>query len=300
MGSTSLRKRVPTHAMENMKTYPGDELGLCDPKVALERGTGVPRRNAVGPVRASSGNLRIGVPSSKATVRPTFKNALIFVTSNSQNGWYKSSECLWSSTTEIRGRVTLNEDYEELKELFTDTLGVQTLTLQMAYDDLLEASSEATMDEIISKIWCLNALLPTDDTYVDPRPLLQKPIFPVLYPDGSRALRSTDTRFAIADPERLASRFRGKIKMLDFTQGEVRSLKVFLDWANLSHCYLSASVRELTSISGATTPCNLPPTRDLKRKAYAILWYVVCFQKLKNLRLISSAAIQCCGHVQKP
>jgi hypothetical protein len=170
----------------------------------------------------------------------------------------------------------------------------------MAYDDLLEASSEATMDEIISKIWCLNALLPTDDTYVDPRPLLQKPIFPVLYPDGSKALRSTDTRFAIADREHLASRFRGKIKILDFTQEEVRSLKVFFDWANLSHCYLSASVRELTSISGDTTPCNPSPTRDLKRKAYAILRYVVCFHKVINFRLISSAAMQCSGHIQKP
>ncbi|KAJ5189913.1 hypothetical protein N7472_008927 [Penicillium cf. griseofulvum] len=232
------------------------------------------------------------------------ENPLIFVTSNSQNGRYKSSECLWSSTTEIRGRVTLNDDYDELKEFFIDTLGVQTLTLQMAYDDLLEAGSEATMDDIISKIWCLNALLSTDETYVDPKPLLQKQIFPVLYPDGSKALRSTDTRFAIADREYLASRFRGKIKMLDFTQAEVRSLKVFFDWANLSHCYLSASVRELTSISGDTTPFNPSPTRDLKLKAYAMLRVAGTFQspryhadRLGLYRLLRTANIEVADNI---
>ncbi|KAJ5263150.1 hypothetical protein N7478_010755 [Penicillium angulare] len=201
------------------------------------------------------------------------ENELIFVPgeSESKNGWYKSSECLWSSTTKIRGMVTIQEDYEELKEFFIDTLGVQTLTLQMAYKDLLESSSQVTMDEVISKIWCLNALLSTDDTYVDPRPLLQKSIFPVVFPDGSSALCSADTRFAIPDREHLASRFRGKIKLLDFTQEEVRSLRPFFDWANLSHCYLSASVRELTSISGDTTPFNPSPTRDIKHKAHAIV-----------------------------
>ncbi|KAJ5982538.1 hypothetical protein N7451_012638 [Penicillium sp. IBT 35674x] len=207
------------------------------------------------------------------------ENELIFVPgeSESKSGWYKSSECLWSSTTEIRGMVTIQEDYEELKEFFIDTLGVQTLTLQMAYDDLLESSSQVTMDEVISKIWCLNALLSTDDTYVDPRPLLQKPIFPVLFPNGSSALCSADTRFAIPDREHLASRFRGKIKLLDFTQEEVRSLRPFFDWANLSHCYLSASVRELTSISGDTMPFISSPTRNIRHKAHAILRVAATF-----------------------
>jgi hypothetical protein len=210
------------------------------------------------------------------------ENCLIFVTTDSRTGWYKSSECLWSSTTEISGKVTLNDHYEELKEFFIDTLGVQTLTLQMAYDDLLETSSQATMKEIISKLWCLNALLSTDDTYVDPKPLLQKPIFPVVYPDGSKALRSADTQFAITDREHLASRFRGKIRILDFTQEEVRSLKIFFDWANLSHCYLSASVKELTSISGETAPFIPSPTRDLNRKAHAILRYVLSLRRMNN------------------
>ncbi|KAJ5721350.1 uncharacterized protein N7483_009284 [Penicillium malachiteum] len=211
------------------------------------------------------------VLSVKELRREFHENSLIFVKTDSQTGWYKSSECLWSSTTEIRGKVALNDHYNELEEFFLHTLGVQTLTLQMAYDDLLAICSEATREEIISKLWCLNALLLMDDTYVDPKPLLRKPIFPVVFPDGSNALCSTDTEFAIGDREYLASRFRGKIKILEFTQEEVRSLKPFFDWTNLSHRYLSASLKPLTSISGKTTPFNPSPMRDLTRKAHALL-----------------------------
>lgn len=73
--------------------------------------------------------------------------SLIFVTTNGEPGWYKISECLWSSTTDIRGKVTLNDHYEDLKDFFIDTLGVNTLTLRMVYDELLETSSESAIDE---------------------------------------------------------------------------------------------------------------------------------------------------------
>ncbi|KAJ6007726.1 hypothetical protein N7540_011702 [Penicillium herquei] len=217
-------------------------------------------------------------PSAEELRREFRENALIFVETDSQTGWYKSSECLWSSSTEIRGKVTLNDQYEELEEFFIDTLGVQTLTLKMAYDDLLATGSEATMEEIVSKLWSLNALLLMDDTYVDPKPLLKKPIFPVVYPDGSNGHCSTDTEFAIGDREHLASQFRGKIKILDFTQEEVRSLKAFFDWANLSHRCLSASSKSMTSISGETTPFYPSSTRDLTRKAHAILRIACTFK----------------------
>lgn len=195
------------------------------------------------------------------------------MTREAQSGWYRASECLWSSTTEIRGKVTLNDHYEDLKDFFIDTLGVKTLTLQMVYDDLLETSAHATLNDTKSKIWSLNALLDAEEDYVnlDPKPLLKRPIFPVVYSDGTKALRSEDTQFAITDREHLASRFRGKIKILDFSQEEVRQLKTFFEWASLSHRYFSVAVKELTSFSGETTRLNPWPNRDLKRKAHSIL-----------------------------
>ncbi|KAJ6063689.1 hypothetical protein N7499_012369 [Penicillium canescens] len=203
--------------------------------------------------------------------------SLIFVTTNGEPGWYKISDCLWSSTTDIRGKVTLNDHYEDLKDFFIDTLGVNTLTLQMVYDELLETSSESTIDETKSKIWSLNALLQTEGDYADPDPLLERSVFPVVYPDGTKGLTSAATEFAIPDREHLASQFRGRIKMLDFSLEEVRRLKVFFEWTNLTHRYLSASIKELTSFSGERTQLISAPHRDLKRKAHAILRVAATF-----------------------
>ncbi|GAB1207249.1 hypothetical protein APSETT445_005962 [Aspergillus pseudonomiae] len=197
--------------------------------------------------------------------------SLIFVTTNGEPGWYKISECLWSSTTDIRGKVTLNDHYEDLKDFFIDTLGVNTLTLEMVYDELLETGSESTIDETKSKIWSLNALLQTEGYYANPDPLLERVVFPVIYPDGTKGLTSAATEFAIPDREHLASQFRGRIKMLDYSLEEVRRLKSFFEWTNLTHRYLSASVKELTSFSGDTAQLISTPRRDLRRKAHAIL-----------------------------
>jgi hypothetical protein len=121
------------------------------------------------------------------------------VTTNGEPGWYKISECLWSSTTDIRGKVTLNDHYEDLKDFFIDTLGVNTLTFQMVYDELLETSSESTINETKSKIWSLNALLQTEGDDFDPDLLLEKSVFPVVYPDGMKRLTSAAMEFAIPD-----------------------------------------------------------------------------------------------------
>ncbi|KAK3331475.1 hypothetical protein B0H66DRAFT_487633 [Apodospora peruviana] len=211
------------------------------------------------------------------------QRSLIFVTKNGEPGWYKTPECLWSSTTEIQGKVTLNDHYEDLKDFFVNTLGVRTLTLQMVYDELLQTnSSRSTVDEVKNLLWSFNALLQTEpDRLLDPQPLLNASVFPVRYPgDGGTSLRSPDTvEFAIVDREHLAARFRDKIKMLDYSLEDVRRLKPFLEWAKLEHRYLSASVREITSLSGGedTTRPITSPNRDLKRKAYGLLRIAATF-----------------------
>ncbi|KAE8133581.1 hypothetical protein BDV38DRAFT_274159 [Aspergillus pseudotamarii] len=203
--------------------------------------------------------------------------SLIFVNTNGDPGWYKISECLWSSTTDISGKVTLNAHYEDLKDFFVDTLGVHTLTLQMVYDELLETRLELTMDETKRKIWSLNGFLQTEGSYADPEPLLERKIFPIVFPDGTKGLTAASTEFAIPDREHLASQFRGRIKMLDFSPEEVRRLKCFFEWTNLTHRYLSASIKEVTSFSGETAQLVSAPHRDLKRKAHAFLRVAATF-----------------------
>ncbi|KAK3941989.1 hypothetical protein QBC46DRAFT_257257 [Diplogelasinospora grovesii] len=205
------------------------------------------------------------------------RQSLIFVVKKGQPGWYKTSECLWSSTTEIRGKVTLNDHYGDLKDFFIDTLGVKTLTLQIVYDELLQTSPQTTVDEMKSAIWSLNALLQTEPDRVGPEPLLKACVFPVEYPNGVKALRTADTEFAIVDREYLATRFKGRIKLLDYSLEDVRRLKPFFEWANLTHRYLSVSVKNITSVLDGTRRPVLVPNRDLKRKAHALLRIAATF-----------------------
>lgn len=190
---------------------------------------------------------------------------------NGQSGWYKVSECLWSSTTNIRGKVTLNDHYEDLKDFFIDTLGVRTLTLQMVYDELLQANAHKTVDEVKSAIWSFNALLQTEIDTVDPMPLLKSPVFPIVYPGGAKALRSADSEFAIVDRKYIASRFKDRIKLLDYSLEDVQHLKPFFEWANLSHRCLSVSVKEITSVSEEISRPTSVPNFNLKLKAHALL-----------------------------
>lgn len=185
--------------------------------------------------------------------------------------WHKAHECLWSSTTEIQGKVTLNDNYEELRDFFVDTLGVKTLNLQMVYDELLHTSRQMTINEVKSTIWSFNALLQTEQDRLDPRPLLEARVFPVKFPDGTKALTSTGTAFAIADRDYLDSLFKDRIRVLDYSLPEVRLLKPFFEWAGLTSRFLSACVKEITSVAdGRRRPISLP-NRDLKPKAHALL-----------------------------
>ncbi|KXX74826.1 Autophagy-related protein 9 [Madurella mycetomatis] len=204
---------------------------------------------------------------------------LIFATKNGQPSWHKISECLWSSTTEIRGKITLNDDYEELSDFFISKLGVGTLTLQMVYDELLLTTSRTPVRQLKNTIRSFNALLRTEQDALCPQPLLEACIFPVRYADGVLKLRSAKTEFAIVDREHLAERLRGRIKMLDYTLEQVWRLQPFFEWAGLQGRYLSVAVKEITSVarSECETRPMLEPSRDIKRKAHALLRVAAAF-----------------------
>lgn len=185
--------------------------------------------------------------------------------------WYKSSDCLWSSTTEIRGKVTLNENYEDLEKFFIETLGVKTLTLQMVYDELLEAGPQASISDVKAKIWSLNALLQTEPSDIDPDALKQACVLPVINPDGTKSLVTASADFAIGDRDYLSKKFQYRIKLLDYSLKDIRHLRNFFEWARLGHHYLSVAIREFTSVSGETQPLIPRRDRDLKRVAYGLL-----------------------------
>lgn len=172
---------------------------------------------------------------------------MIFAVKQGVARWHRVSACLWSSTTDIKGKVTLNDDYEDLEEFFLDDLGVRTLTLQMVYDELLQTQPEAPIDDVKTALRSLNALLKTENDRPDPRPLAKKSIFPVRYANGQTALRTADTDFALNDNDSLAEKFQGQIQLLDFSREEILRLKPLLQWVGLANRYLSCVIRESTS-----------------------------------------------------
>lgn len=208
---------------------------------------------------------------------------ILAIDKNDHVGWYKISQCLWSSTAEIRGKVIIEDLYEELETFFVEILGVKSLTFQMVYDDLVQPDSGRTVDEAKSAISSLNSFLIAEEEEEEeqasppyPKILLKSPVFPVLDQSGKVSLQSAaDTDFAIVDREYLSVRFASRIKSLDFNLEETRILEPFLEWCGLGNRYLSQCVREYTSVStgGESRPITVP-NYDLKRKAHALLRYV--------------------------
>lgn len=189
-------------------------------------------------------------------------------------GWYRASDCLWSSETAIRGKVTLDESYEELKDFFVHRLGVKSLTLQMVYDELKQSPNNSPEDVKVA-IRSLNEFLQAEAVYLDPEPIRKAKVFPIRYPNGTVSLGSIDVGFAIGDRDKLKTAFEDRISLLDFDLEDIRRLKPFFCWLGLQNRYLSNCVKEETSISTDRGRPILSGKRFLKAKAYYITRLVV-------------------------
>ncbi|KAM0365767.1 hypothetical protein ACHAPK_009288 [Fusarium culmorum] len=206
-----------------------------------------------------------------AKIRKAFAaEKLIYFKSGNVSRWYSVSECLWSSATKIRGRVALNDLYPGLEDFFVNFLGVQELTLSMAYDELKDMGTRIPcppIDAVRDTIWALNSLLVTAGRLPDERPILKGAVFPVKYPNGSVKLHPGRTEFSIVDRKALGDIFGARAKTLDFTLDEIRRLQPFLSWLNMGLRYLSASVREISTVASEGINKLQYPDREIKQKA---------------------------------
>ncbi|KAF0329343.1 ino80 chromatin remodeling complex protein [Colletotrichum asianum] len=199
--------------------------------------------------------------------------ALIYLPVDSGLSWHRPSECVWSNATKLSGRVSLNEEFEDLEIFFVDFLGVKPLDLSMAIDDLKSVATRAsvTSSEIKDLIWAVNSLLPTVQKPPSSREVLKTKIFPIAYPNGRVTVGTATTGFCVIDRESLRSSFKNKVNFLDFTLEQVARLRPFLEWTHLENRYLSRCVKEITSFhGGAATPIT-NPQRQIRHRAHALL-----------------------------
>ncbi|GJN66027.1 hypothetical protein PLICBS_000043 [Purpureocillium lilacinum] len=100
------------------------------------------------------------------TLRDAFESeALIFLQDNHADYlWVKPSECLWSTATDIRNRITLNKYYDDvLEDFFVTALGVSRVTIDMIYDELYTADrANVTLEHVKSLLSILCTLLETE------------------------------------------------------------------------------------------------------------------------------------------
>ncbi|KAL5044287.1 hypothetical protein BDW71DRAFT_199144 [Aspergillus fruticulosus] len=193
--------------------------------------------------------------------------------------WYKPSECLWSSPTEIKGMLTLDDKYEELSEFFIELLGVRILSLQMVHDKLVEQGrGQALVEEVKETVWLLNSYFQHETNLLSPHQVLEAKVFPVKYPTGGTQLCSDAADFAIPDRKHLSDLFSGKAKFLDFSTNEIARLEPFLAWAGQEKRYLSNVVKEISTVRGDSHRSLNSPGFNIARKAHGLLRIAVHFR----------------------
>ncbi|KAF9773489.1 hypothetical protein IL306_008684, partial [Fusarium sp. DS 682] len=227
-------------------------------------------------------NFLAEVPSSP-DMRTAFESSpLIYISQSRYKGWYKSTEVLWSSSTELCGMGTLKESYESLGEFFQGKLGIKSLSLQILYDQLSQ-SPQCSPEQMEEAIFVLNDFIRNESSFIDPHPIRNARIFPVRELDGAVALKSMETEFAIGDNDNLRVKFQDKISFLNFDLKKVRRLKPLFNWLRLENRYLSRCIQENTTIIrwGGVFPNSgekiYSGRRDLSEKARHITRVALSF-----------------------
>lgn len=138
---------------------------------------------------------------------------------------------------------TLDDTYGSIRDFFVDTLGIESLSLRILYDRLIN-SPKCKPQQMKEAIFILNDFLRSEPVFLDPQPVRNAEIFPVRDPDGRVSLRSLEKDFAIRDNEILWIIFERHISLLDFNLREFYRLKPFFGWLKLESRYLSKCIRE--------------------------------------------------------
>ncbi|KAL3476147.1 hypothetical protein BJX99DRAFT_258658 [Aspergillus californicus] len=196
---------------------------------------------------------------------------LIYHKANNVATWYKPSQCVWSTTTDIEGRARLNTLYGENLSNFFMCMGVPRLTLQMIYDKLIrQGAGDASLPDVKKTIQLLNVHL-SGEKNPPSNQRLRECKFPVKHADGTVGLCSLDVDFAVRDQKDLANLFDDKARFLDFEVDDISQLKSFLEWAELDRRYLSFCVKERSTVSGHYHRVLDPPDRNISLKARGLL-----------------------------
>lgn len=187
---------------------------------------------------------------------------------NSSKTWHTIDDCLWETVAPIPGKVTLSDEYDELKYFFVERLGVRTPNLSMVVSEL-EAlcTRNPSVQEVVGLIWAINSMAPQPGDLTSLNPL---EIFPVKSPEsgGQVHMRSRLDDFIILDHPRLTVEFHGRISALDFSPEQVKRLQRFFASMSMSDKFISTRVIENTEAQGGRISESL--SLEFRNRGYAI------------------------------
>lgn len=202
------------------------------------------------------------------------EEALIYESAGGSEAWYKTSQCLWSSATNIRGMFAVNTLYDDLKPFFVTMLGVQTRTVGMVYKKLAGDTTSLPVDEIKTTLTVFSALLEREGGNFDPKPIVEKKLLPVMLPNGQVELRTAKQDFVIRDRQHLSDDFASEACFLDFNMESARRLQALITWAGLEDRYISQAIKEICSVDvSSTRPVNNVQLK-VSPKAHALTRYL--------------------------
>ncbi|KAK2855643.1 hypothetical protein FQN49_004989 [Arthroderma sp. PD_2] len=233
--------------------------------------------NAIKKIYTALDDLRKSNAKGLKRIREEFEECKrIYFPACDGPSWHNISECVWSSAAKLRGRIQLNECYGDFQEFFVNFLGVKPVDLNMAIDELREASRQRPVanDAVKASIWAVNLLLAAEMEHPDPIDILKYSefrLFPVKFPNGAVICCSTATNFFIPDRETLIQSFKRKVNILDFTLEEVVLLQPFLQWTGVDRRNISLCVREINRFQGGDAILITNPDRQIRKRAHALL-----------------------------
>lgn len=243
-------------------------------ELASRRGGPTPRHNDMSVIYTALAAMVHAAPvDTIESLRDAFRTKdLIFA----NDGWLRSSKCLWNCKIEISGRVPLETIYSGLRSFFVDQLRVVPMNINVLLQELakLAKKSPPKSDEIKDIMIAVGQILGSDPSATfktEHVESLEKVAFlPVRGPEGP-GLASVGEDFFINDHKRYGEAFSDQVKILDFGYDDLTSLQpLFEELLVIEDRYLSYHVSVDTMVTSSSPSEEL--TDYIRDRAYALSW----------------------------
>ncbi|EEP80666.1 predicted protein [Uncinocarpus reesii 1704] len=225
--------------------------------------------------------LEVARPNNWEQVRSAFKAcSLVYI--RSQNLWCKPSSCLWTVAPRVGNQFGIASDYGELEELFVSRLLVQAPTIATYIEQLKTVSTGGSPNrqDIQSAILSITELGPTSR---DVDGLRHVKFLPVKLSRDKTVYENPAAEFFIVDRIEYGSAFDGKVPVLDLSLEDVRQFRGFLLALGFADRYMSAAVKESTTVLQPAVNPTAILTHEIRMKAKALFRCAVHFNSTKTL-----------------